>query len=1190
MEVKYMDKLSIVFFVLLIASCGGGGGSSDLPKTPPTVTTPVEPPSANNMLFSKYNGLKEKATIVNSDGHDIAYQISIIADLAHLLSYNNDFRFIRFDSAINDYSTVPIDECESGQFILGELSDNKIDVEYIQCVTGPYTLSGKGQFDGLSIDNNGELISATLRFDELRIQNARSSFLFEGSIKADYGDVLVDSATTTALITDTTSNEQFYLDGLKVGFAVSAATTDYGILGKVYLSPYGYVSITTITEPVSSNNQQTKLSLSIEGENQLVIAQRVNGNLGLGLFANKMNTSDTLTEVPYSYIFAQIYQEENNTIPTAVAVIASPQVDKQVTLLFDASSSSDNEFDLLNYQWEVLTQPEGALVNFVDNGFVNASAAFSVAGDYQFSLTVDDGELTSSRVVLDLYVRQDKPVVTFSAPLEDHTFANPFENGISIDNATDDGPFDMSLEYAPSSMQIDPSGELSWDGKIPRLGQNIQINLAVKVSNRDHQTVLKGSLMLNDSTEGYAFQIDELPKRVIGELDFNGDGNLELLLLRGSVLDIIDVASDSTVPIWTGEMPTSDITKIIFLAQINAFIVLQDSGQIHQVSAAIAASEIIASEDITDFGFSQIFEVSISSSGDVINVLGGEKVLNLGNNTATNAPDFVLDTGDINGDGTLDYITMEGIYRSDDMSLLYNTGSLLMGLNFLSVVDFDGDGKEEIFGVTAVYVDRDTTRYDLVIFDLVGEELALKQTITGTTNGFSYGLSADGQYLHTIAEQTSVATYLLNAQNSYERIGIVPIEGINLESYAAPSNIPFQPCDISSASTSYVLVLCSGRIPGGEVSNSYYSRLDLQADTLTDDVFYDANQRFEGFGNIIANSDGGFSVGQSLGVLLLDSDFKSQKISINNPDSFAEQNQLFFRHTNDDMDINGWNLLNDKLTQYSLSQGQQFVFNTGLNGSTSEFEFFSIQNEGYIAVRLGTKLVIVRRADLQEVSTLSTTGVDANRTDIHAIKVFQRNGIDSAVLWIDNKLFFMRLLDGTFSIYQDVTIPQNDNLPFGYDFLQVLSLDSIDGMDTVQLIRPSLSEGNPNMNFSNFEHVSYSLDTALFEFGQTETRRYDPLFPGKSRYCLANGPNSARPVAYVITAEINVDPEFIEQDRERPAKIVALDLASGEMIWSSVALPADERIAAINLNISCFPGLSSQRLVVSTLQTLSVSH
>jgi hypothetical protein len=69
-----------------------------------------------------------------------------------------------------------------------------------------------------------------------------------------------------------------------------------------------------------------------------------------------------------------------------------------------------------------------------------------------------------------------------------------------------------------------------------------------------------------------------------------------------------------------------------------------------------------------------------------------------------------------------------------------------------------------------------------------------------------------------------------------------------------------------------------------------------------------------------------------------------------------------------------------------------------------------------------------------------------------------------------------------------------------------------------------------------------------------------------------------------------VDPEFIEQDRERPAKIVALDLASGEMIWSSVALPADERIAAINLNISCFPGLSSQRLVVSTLQTLSVSH
>ncbi|MFT4939758.1 MAG: hypothetical protein ACI88A_002803 [Paraglaciecola sp.] len=1187
-----MHKLSIVLFVLLIASCGGGG-SNDSPTTPlivPPVVIPVEPSSTNNTLFSKYNGLKAKANIANSDGHDIAYQISIVADLAHLLSYNNDIRFVRFDSAINDYSTVPINECESGQFIIGELIDNKLDVEYIQCVTGPYTLNGKGKFDGLSINNNGELISATLRFDELQIQNTRSSFLFEGIVKADYGAVTVDSATTTALITDTTSNEQFYLDDLKIGFGLSTATTDYGILGKVFLSPYGYVTVTTITEPVDSNNQQTKLTLSIEGQNQLVIAQRDNGNLGLGLFANTTTISNALTEVPYSYIFAQLYKNENNTVPSAAANFSSGKVDKHIALLFDASSSSDSDFDLLNYQWEVITKPEGALVNIVDNGFVNASAKFSIAGEYQFSLSVDDGELTSSSVILDLYVRQNKPVISLANPVEEHTFASPFVNSISIANPIDDGPFTISLKYAPSSMKIDASGEISWDGKIPHLGESIQINFAVSVSNHDHQTVVKESLILNDSTEGYAFQIDEFPKKVIGELDFNGDGNLELLLLRGSVLEVIDVANNSLVPIWEGELPTDDIVRIEFLAALDSFIVLQDTGQIYQVSAATKSSEIIATADVTDFGFRRIFAVTTSSNGRLLNVLGGKKILNIDNGTVRNVTGITLDTGDINGDGVLDYITTEGIYRSDDMSRIYNTGSLLREMNFLSIVDFDSDGKDEIFAVTSVYVDRDTTRYDLVIFDLVDDELALKQTITGTTNGFSYGLSADGEYLHTIVDQKSVATYRLNTQKSYERLGIQPIEGINLESPAGPSDIPFQPCDISSASTSYILVLCGGRIPGKEVFDGYYSRLDLQADSLTDDVFYDANQRFEGFGNTIVNPDGGFSVGQSLGVLLLDRDFKSQKISINNLDSFIDQDQLFFRHSNDDTDINGWNLLNDKLTQNSLLQGQQFVFHTSLNGSISEFEFFSIENEGYIAVRSGTQLVIVRRADLQEVATLFTNGVDANRTDIHAINRFQQNGIDNVVLWIDNKLFFMRLLDGTFSIYNDVAIPQNDNLPFGYDFLQVLSVDSIDGTNQVQLIRPSLNEGGPNMNFSNFEHVSYSLDTELFEFSQTETRRYDTLFPGKSRYCLANGPNSVRPVAYVITADINVDADFIEQDRERPAKIVALDLASGEMIWSSVALPPDERVAAINLNIACFPGLDSQRLVVSTLQTLSVSH
>lgn len=1183
-----VKKLLIVVLAFCIISCGGSGGgsTSSQPTSPPASppsNPPVEPPPANDSAFSKYQGVSNRAIISNTNAHDIANQVTVSSDLAHLLSFTNDLRYARFDTLIFDYVRNVNDNCESGEVILGELVDDKIEIEYVQCVTGPYTLAGKGEFSDILVNGSGELNAATLTLENLQIQNAENIYQLEGEIYAVFGSVVTRSAVNDTLITNISTNQQVYLDNFQIGFDVLSAQEGYGIEGRIYLSEHGYVDISTLKKATNAPGLESDLTIVVETNDVLVLEHRDNGVLGVGLFANRSSLSSELVEIPYNFILSKIYENQSNVAPTAIASVFTPQIDKRTEFLFDASQSEDNNFDILNYQWEVVGKPEGASVNITNNGFVNAFSQFTIAGDYQFSLTVDDGELSSAPIFIDLYVRQDPPVISLLDSPNVLAFGEAYQNSVVTNNLSDDGPFEYSLHYAPSSMEVDVNGKLNWDGKIPRLGQNIEVNYAVKVANRDHYTIAKESVMLNDSLTSFAFQIDEYPRKVLGQFDFNNDGEPELLIGRGEALEIIDVANDLTAPLWAGSVPTKDVINVSYYAPSKSIYILQDTGKIYQIDTQTNVTSEVATVETSDFAFRGLFKVVADETSDNLKILGGRRILNLSDGSSTSTGILTFSIGDINGDGTLDYIDSSGAYSSDDLGQIVDNEFLFFDLNHLQFADIDEDGRDEVFAVKTVSLDRDSTRYDLAILDFEEQGWITRQTIVGEEGGFTFHVNSENSVLNIAQGESAIATYQLNAQGQYERISVKEIEGFELDPLR---NFQTQICQILFGSVDYLTADCQGENAG------VIARLDLQSEVLDTKVLIDLNQGYDYYGNLYINPNGGFSVGQTSSVTKVDEDLAVTKLDFNRQDIEYRLLPSFFEHIYENGEYYGSYKVFNTLTSQQLSTGIEYVYETPVSGSNDEAKLFNIDDREHLIVRIGTKLVVVARANLEEVAQFDITGVNNDNSDINAVRAYDNNGNRELVVWIENSLFFLNYSDDKFSLYKRTAIPPSGFPLVIYPKFYLLSIDATKHKNQVELIRASRMPLNASQYFTNFERVGYTIDTDEFEFNQTETQRFDRFSTADANYCLANSLNRKRPVAYVINTNINVASEFLNNDGKRPAKIAALDFASGEMIWSSKGLPLDSFNGAANANIACWNDESSQsqRLIFSTLQTLSLSH
>ena len=519
-------KHSAVAVVTLSAltACGGGGDSSSSSPSPIPVA-PSNPTPSPSGLFSKYEGLEHEAVIDSSSAYDIAYYVTSALDASVMLVHSDEFPYARFDRVLTDHEQPTGLDCESGELIVGELRNNTSDVEYINCALGPYTFNGKGTLSVSSVSSNGESFEGILSFDSLTIDNSRMVANFEGTIEASVGEQYTEAATVNGLLTYASSGVMVFLDDIDIDTTISDNNPVLVPEGRMYISPYGYVDITTM-QPGSFTSPS--LALAITGSSALLIKEKEEGLVSVGLFSDINSAEEPTLVIPFSFIGNQNYLDTENTAPLVSVSSLSLEADRNEFVLLDTSESSDADNDLLTFQWSLLSAPEGANVTFQNNGFNNTRVSFTESGQYQLQVIAFDGKVESDPVTVSVYVRQSQPQIALVSLASNLQMGDVYSNEIEILNAPGNGPFEFRLVTSPIDMQISDDGSIEWEAFVPDFGYPLNVNFEIEVSNRDYATRLKHTLTVatNSTTDPVVENLipDADDDEVLGNIAATRDG------------------------------------------------------------------------------------------------------------------------------------------------------------------------------------------------------------------------------------------------------------------------------------------------------------------------------------------------------------------------------------------------------------------------------------------------------------------------------------------------------------------------------------------------------------------------------------------------------------------------------------------------------------------------------------------
>jgi hypothetical protein len=135
-----------------------------------------------------------------------------------------------------------------------------------------------------------------------------------------------------------------------------------------------------------------------------------------------------------------------NTVPVADASLsATHAVANRIAAILDGSRSFDNDGDLLQYEWTILSKPTGSNPTIANSQQKIASFTADIPGDYTVTLTVSDGYLTN----------EDNVTITVTpnlAPTADATLSGltgvAGRTSVSLDASLSSDPDADALTYS----------------------------------------------------------------------------------------------------------------------------------------------------------------------------------------------------------------------------------------------------------------------------------------------------------------------------------------------------------------------------------------------------------------------------------------------------------------------------------------------------------------------------------------------------------------------------------------------------------------------------------------------------------------------------------------------------------------------------------------------------------------------
>jgi outer membrane protein assembly factor BamB len=511
--------ICIFFSAIVLSGCGGGGGGSE-PTPPSGGQPPVQPPPTPQRptaLVPEYTGITTDYIITNANiGETVISTLSVL-DFLNQIVFDNQYESSLFivQSPNIPYTSENL-ACESGSSNTTENpATTEVKIEYTNCVIEGDRLNGTTQ--GF-VDNSSGVDRATINIDlsiETLADNTTLSLLGNIVVTAQ-GNLIYN-----LLLTD--SEDTLWFDNL-VAFVDEINLSLY-FQGDIYLVSSGKLSIATNTIAFDFEQNATVFDLDITGDQTLAV-NIVRGQT-LSISAASLSSPLLLDLTNFTGL------PSTNLPPLALAESeGSAFYDDFIAV--NGALSSDPNLQAITLDWQVLSQVEEAEVIIQVDGQV-ASVSANRPGEYIIRLTATDplGESDQTDISLNFTRRPPQASLNFGSQIYD--YGSVVTAIAEISSPEFDGPYELSLEYAPEGMQINDSGELSWTVNLPNLGQSLMVNAGVRVTSPEFSTLIEGQLIARPVQSAKRIPINTTLSR---NYTFAQDSQEPILLSNRGVFDL----------------------------------------------------------------------------------------------------------------------------------------------------------------------------------------------------------------------------------------------------------------------------------------------------------------------------------------------------------------------------------------------------------------------------------------------------------------------------------------------------------------------------------------------------------------------------------------------------------------------------------------------------------------------------
>ena len=480
--------LLTIIIITAITACGGGGGDvgTKNPTSPPIVINPPAPV----LVKPDYQGITTVSNILPQDAANLSFDVTSALDFLNLLAFGDTVEYFLIHPSEDDSKNSDEIVCQSGSVTTTEIKVNKeFRVDYNNCVQEGILLNGSltvhliKLIDAVLSDTD---IVADLTMEDLTLNEQMT---ISGYVKVRERTGNFETTATYQIMFQNELNEQIYFDDFTASINHHGENRGIDYQGDVYFSQLGKFTLSTVDLFNSQDNGQR---MEISGNNSIVVDIYLQDQIVITYSEGTIPQSISLIDPPAS-IF-----DDTNEIPSALISANSYTTDRNVEITLSSRDSSDPDYDILAFYWDIISAPQGATWSITQS--VDTLFSGDLPGNYTIRLVVDDNQSAAIETTKVITVEKGLPSGNINELTASIVIDGAFSAQIDMDNDQFDKPFEYRLAYGPSGMQVNQEGLITWNAHIPDFGVTTDVNFAVEVLNSDKNNRLSGSTKIASGT------------------------------------------------------------------------------------------------------------------------------------------------------------------------------------------------------------------------------------------------------------------------------------------------------------------------------------------------------------------------------------------------------------------------------------------------------------------------------------------------------------------------------------------------------------------------------------------------------------------------------------------------------------------------------------------------------------------